>query len=55
MVRCASCGNFHRASCFCRYYKRHIAVKEIHKEIPCNGYYPFSFKRNHKILRQKTV
>jgi len=38
MVRCVQCPKFNRAAHYCSFYKRTIALADIHKQISCPGY-----------------
>ena len=38
MVRCVCCSKFTRETCYCSFYKRTIALADIHKQISCEGF-----------------
>lgn len=38
MVRCVNCPHFNRQTRYCSFYKQTISVKDIYKNIQCNGY-----------------
>jgi hypothetical protein len=38
MVRCVLCPRFKRETRFCSFYKKTIALGDIHEQIKCEGY-----------------
>ena len=45
MVQCVSCRNFTRKTRYCSFYKRTIALADIHKSISCDGYPNFARRK----------
>ena len=37
-MRCVNCPKFDRATRYCSFYKRIIALADIHKQISCSGF-----------------
>lgn len=37
-MRCVQCSKFTRETRYCSFYKRTIALADIHKQIACKGY-----------------
>jgi hypothetical protein len=45
MVQCIRCHNFERKTCYCSFYKRTIALSDIHTQISCDGYPNFARRK----------